>query len=80
VVSGEDLELLQPLVGEADEVLDDVKQSLLLEHALEERVELRVLRVLVAPVLRFPLHEPVFAGGDRSGLLVRWSLMTQMQL
>ena len=68
VVSGEDLELLQALVGKADEVLDDVKETLLREHALEERVELRVLRILIAAVLRFPFHEAIFAGGDRASL------------
>ena len=66
VVSGEDFELFQSLVGEADEVLDDVKQALLLEHPLEERVKLCILRVLIAAVPRFPLHEPVFTGGDGS--------------
>ena len=61
MVSGKDLELLQSFIGEADEILDDIKQSFFLEHAFKERIKLCVLCIFVATILRLPFHEPIFA-------------------
>ena len=57
---------LQALIGKTNEVLDNVKQTLPFKDALKEGIELCVLRVFVISVLRFPLHEAVFPGSNRS--------------
>ena len=54
-------------VGKTDEVLYQVKQSLLLEHPLKEGIKLCVLCVLIASIDRFPFHEAIFAGSNRTG-------------
>ena len=67
MISREYLELFQALAGKADEILDNIKQTLPFKDTFKEGVELCVLRIFIIAVLCFPLHETVFAGGDRSG-------------
>ena len=50
----------------ANEIFDNIEQPHLVEHSFNEGVELGELRILIAAVLRFPLHKAVFAGSDRS--------------
>ena len=68
VIPGQNLELLRPFIGKADEVFDNVQKALLFKDALKERVKLRILGVFVAAVFRFPFHKAIFAGGNGSCL------------
>ena len=52
--------------GKADEILDNIEQPRLVKHSFNKGVELGKLRVLVAAVFCFPLHEAVFTCGYRS--------------
>ena len=68
VIASQNLKLLQSLIGEADEVFDDVQQALFFKHSLKERIKLSVLRIFIAAVFCFPFHEAILAGSDGSGL------------
>ena len=68
MVSCQNLKLLCAFVGETDKILYDIQQTLLFKDALKEGIKLRILCILVAAILRLPLHEAIFAGCDRAGL------------
>ena len=71
MITGENFVLVQSLVGKQNKVLENIKQTLFLEDAFKECVELRILRVLIAAVLCFPLHKAIFTGGDRACTVFR---------
>ena len=68
MIASQNLKLLQSLIGEADEVFDDVQQALFFKHPLKECIKLSILRILIAAVFCFPFHEAIFTGSDGSGL------------
>ena len=68
MVSCQNFELLCTLIRETNEVLYNIQQARLFKDALKEGIKLSILRILVAAVLRLPLHEAIFAGCDRAGL------------
>ena len=66
MISRQNLELLLPIAREQDKVFQDVQQPLFLEYSLIEGVKLRVGGVLIIALLRFPLHETVKPGSNRT--------------
>ena len=69
VITREDLYGVRCIVGEQYEILDDIQQSVALEHALVEGVELGVGSIFIAAILGFPLHEAIQSRSDGSGLV-----------
>ena len=67
MITSQYFEGVHTFVGKTDEVLYQIKQSLLLEHPLKEGIKLCVLCVLIASIDRFPFHEAIFAGSNRTG-------------
>ena len=69
MVAGKNFDRLLRVLREADKIFQKIKQALLREHPLIKGVKLRVCGVFVAPVLGFPLHKAVKAGGDGTRLV-----------
>ena len=67
MITSQYFEGVHTFVGKTNEVLCQVKQSLLLEHPLKEGIKLCILRVLIASIDRFPFHEAIFAGSNCTG-------------
>ena len=68
VIASQNLKLFQSLIGEADEVFDDIQQALFFKHSLKECIKLSVLCVFITTIFCFPFHEAILAGSDGSGL------------
>ena len=66
MVAGKNFECVDTLIREANEVLNNIEQSFLLEHTLKESIKLCILSVFIIAVFCFPLHKAIFAGGDRT--------------
>ena len=68
VIACQDLKGVGAVHVEADKVLENIQEALLLEDAFKEGIELGGLSVLVAAVLGFPGHEAVLARGNGARL------------
>ena len=68
MIARQHLVVSDALMGEAEEIFQDVQKAFFGKNALEKGVKLGVLRVFVAAVLGLPLHEAVFARCDGAGL------------
>ena len=67
MIGSQDLELIDPVVIKANEILQNIKKTVSLKNALKECVKLSILSIFIAAVLRLPLHKTVFSGSNGSG-------------
>ena len=68
VIGCQNLKSIGAVHVEADKVLENIQEALLLEDSFKEGIELSGLCILVTAVLCFPGHEAVLAGGDGARL------------
>ena len=71
MISSQNLNRLLSITGKQDKIFQNIQQPCFLEHSLIECVKLRIRRIFVIAIFRFPLHKTVKSRSDRSRLIGR---------
>ena len=71
VVPSQNFNRLLPITGKQDEIFQNIQQPCFLEHPLIEGIKLRIRRIFVIAIFRFPLHKTVKTRSDCSRLVGR---------
>ena len=69
MISGKNFNRILTISGKENKVLDNIKQTLSLEHSFIEGVKLRISSIFIIAVLGFPFHKTVKTGSDSSCLV-----------
>ena len=68
MISGQNLSGACLIHAKAGEVLNEIEETVALEHSHEECVVVHEILCLLKAILRFPFHEAVFLAGNGTGL------------
>ena len=66
VVTGKNFRIFAIVAGEANEVPQNVKETLFFQHPFKKHIEIGKGSTFGFAVNGFPLHKTIFAGGDRA--------------
>ena len=66
VITSEDFRIIAIVAGEANEVPQNVKETLFFQHSFKKYIKISKGCAFSFTVNGFPLHKTIFAGGDRA--------------